>query len=1673
MRNLLLFTIALFFTFAGKAQKYGNEWINFTQQYFKIPIVKEGLYRLDSATLSKYYDLTSVNPKNFQLFLKGKEQFLYIEGESDGKINTNDFIEFYAGPYMGDVDSLIYTGIKYMPSPYLSLYDSLHAFLTLNNILSNKRYTLETDTNSAAYPNADHFYTEKVFSVFSSYNEVGEFSEGSSDPHLTQAEGKGLLVSQGTSYATPALGLNTYTSTSLPFYVTVNYSGSSKSGNYDPDHQVQLYYSDQNNTNILLSDSTFSGYAAIRKKFILNSQNTNNTTSITFSSVTAPTFTNTNSSILHYVNYFYPHTTNLNNQSFFKLNIDNSVSSTKNFFNFSNFNTSGSSSVILLDLTNGKRITTVINGTYVRAVIPDGSGKKACMMVAIQDTISINRLVKVNQTGNFIPYKNVSASNPYVIIYHKSYQASMQEYKTYRQSAQGGGYNVIDADIETLYDQFSYGIKKHPLSIRNFVKYLKDSLPNPPKYVLLIGKGIGYAASLAGPYYSLNLLPTMGVPPCDNLLVASLSATNTNAYYPEIPIGRLAVISDTEVRSYLAKVKKHEEPYQLVDWRKQVLHFVGGDDGELLEQISNYMSAYGQMISDTLFGGNVTTVKKNTTAPIQTNISDSLRNVINRGAALINFFGHGARTGFDQAVDDPEMYNNKDKYPFVIANSCYSGDIHFPTERSVSERFVTATQKGSIGFLATTSYGFPWNLNNYTTSFYKALSQTHYNQPIGDIIKEASFKNSTGDDLTRLVAVDMTLSGDPAVKISNGLLPDYQIFNYDVSFDLKKNTDSVGIKIKYKNLGKAINDTIAIRIERYFPNGDTVTILKNVRAAMYQDSLNYYFALDFNKGIGLNKFYVKLDNYQRVTEVSETNNIIGPVDLFIPGGDVLPVYPYKYAVIPKTQTLTLKASTTDPFAPSTIYRFQLDTCDKFTSPLSTTLITSTGGVLEWNVNLPYKDSTVYFWRVSRDSTSPQKAFAWRESSFQTLGTKRGWGQAHFQQFKSDAYQYVNYKKDQRRFIFENNLHSVQCRNGVFPYYPLELMNYFFDTHVQEGWSSTFNGWNFAIFDSISGLPQETRSLNYPSTGLGPYNNCVEYGSRYVYSFGRSNAGGCGPTPAWKANIENFLNSIPPNQYVLAYTTSAKLFGDTTYSQLSTYSNSLYNAFESIGAKNIRTTTDSVPYILFGKKGMTAGQAHVAIGVNRTSQLYLEDSIKTRWTNGYVASEIIGPSYQWNSLHWRVKSIESIAGDTTILKVVGIKKDGNIDTLATFMQDSLDVLSLSSYANAGTYPFLKLVAFMRDNVHRTSPQLQRWQVLYDEAPECAINPLKGFASINDTLQEGDEVTFRFPIENIGAKDFRDSLVITYWIENKDLVKVPLPHKLKAAPFAAGQIMIDTVKINTYQFKGNNALWIFANPLTDANYQQEQSQFNNIGRYAFKVNSDITNPLLDVTFDGVRILNGDLISAKPSILITLKDENRFLALNDTGSFSVFLMAPGQSQQQRIYFGDQLQFTAANLPKNSASVNYNPTFSADGKYTLIVQAKDRSKNASAATDYRVQFEVDNHPSVTHVLNYPNPFSTSTRFVFTLTGSEVPEVFTIQIMTISGKIVREITRAELGNLHIGRNITDYAWDGRDNFGDRLGNGVYLYRVITKLNGENIDKNASGADKFFVKDFGKMVLMR
>jgi flagellar hook assembly protein FlgD len=157
----------------------------------------------------------------------------------------------------------------------------------------------------------------------------------------------------------------------------------------------------------------------------------------------------------------------------------------------------------------------------------------------------------------------------------------------------------------------------------------------------------------------------------------------------------------------------------------------------------------------------------------------------------------------------------------------------------------------------------------------------------------------------------------------------------------------------------------------------------------------------------------------------------------------------------------------------------------------------------------------------------------------------------------------------------------------------------------------------------------------------------------------------------------------------------------------------------------------------------------------------------------------------------------------------------------------------------------------------------------------------------------------------------------------------------------------------------------------------------------------------------------------------------------------------------------------------LEYKPTKLVDGTYALKVQAKDASGNASGNNFYEVEFKVISESTITNFYPYPNPGTTNIRFVFTLTGSKAPEQLLVRIMTITGKVVKEITQDEFGPIKIGNNISAYGWDGTDNFGDRLANGVYLYQVMTRIDGQSIKKRDTAADRYVIHNTGKIYLLK
>ena len=81
---------------------------------------------------------------------------------------------------------------------------------------------------------------------------------------------------------------------------------------------------------------------------------------------------------------------------------------------------------------------------------------------------------------------------------------------------------------------------------------------------------------------------------------------------------------------------------------------------------------------------------------------------------------------------------------------------------------------------------------------------------------------------------------------------------------------------------------------------------------------------------------------------------------------------------------------------------------------------------------------------------------------------------------------------------------------------------------------------------------------------------------------------------------------------------------------------------------------------------------------------------------------------------------------------------------------------------------------------------------------------------------------------------------------------------------------------------------------------------------------------------------------------------------------------------------------------------------------------------------------------------------------------------MTVSGRVVRDIDLLAHENVTVGTHRTNFTWDGTDEYGDLLANGVYLYRVITSDgNGDRLEAYDNGTYQFFSNGLGKVIILR
>ncbi|MDG1309680.1 MAG: type IX secretion system sortase PorU [Flavobacteriaceae bacterium] len=229
---------------------------------------------------------------------------------------------------------------------------------------------------------------------------------------------------------------------------------------------------------------------------------------------------------------------------------------------------------------------------------------------------------------------------------------------------------------------------------------------------------------------------------------------------------------------------------------------------------------------------------------------------------------------------------------------------------------------------------------------------------------------------------------------------------------------------------------------------------------------------------------------------------------------------------------------------------------------------------------------------------------------------------------------------------------------------------------------------------------------------------------------------------------------------------------------------------------------------------------------------------------------------------------------------------------------------------------------------------------------------------------------------------------------------------------------------------------------------------IGGVNLNAPEDNTGPNINLYMNDENFVSGGITNEEPTLLANLYDEN---GINTASGIGHDITAILDGDETNVYKLNDY-YVAAIDDYQRGSLSYPLRDLSPGLHTLTLKAWDVYNNASSQDIQFVVFDKDVSLELTNVLNYPNPFVNYTEFWFNHNSSDILDV-SIQIFTVSGKLIKTIN----GQTNAGSKTTssvsrDITWDGTDDFGSKIGKGVYVYKLkvrspITGLQSEKIEK--------------------
>jgi hypothetical protein len=195
-------------------------------------------------------------------------------------------------------------------------------------------------------------------------------------------------------------------------------------------------------------------------------------------------------------------------------------------------------------------------------------------------------------------------------------------------------------------------------------------------------------------------------------------------------------------------------------------------------------------------------------------------------------------------------------------------------------------------------------------------------------------------------------------------------------------------------------------------------------------------------------------------------------------------------------------------------------------------------------------------------------------------------------------------------------------------------------------------------------------------------------------------------------------------------------------------------------------------------------------------------------------------------------------------------------------------------------------------------------------------------------------------------------------------------------------------------------------------------------------------LSLQLDGEIPQQGTFVSQRPECIIEgIITSIKGVEKVDSSEIIAFLTLPNGLVKPIVWDYEGVKMDIVTIENShKISIFWQPFFREEGMYKIQLSMDKYSETWI--------FEVAKPQKFTRFVNYPNPFSTWTRFHYSLSAGVDILQYNIQIFSMTGLLVRQLSNEDVGSFHVGTHLTTGGWDGKDTFGDVLANGVYIYKL-------------------------------